>query len=540
MADISRRTLLGFGLSIGAVAGTGLLAGCVPAPAGSTGATAGSGLLPNYIPFSGIEPDYPALPNGTLAGFDRYPAVPLRVYKGKPGDGKPVSGIVQLGGPQPPGLNQNPYWQQLNTRVGSPMELQEVTAGADFVAKIATIQASGAFPDLMQLSPAIPSLGAFVKAKMIDLSDYLSGDKIKNYPLLANIPTDFWQACVFDGQLAGIPISRGPASSRVMFYRADLAAKLGIDGADITDFAAFRDALVEATDARAGRWGMVNNPLDYIRQMYSIPNNFAQRSNGSFTSAYENEHQKDALESARKLQELGVIQPDMASTTPVQAASKFGAGEGVFTWSSYTGYIGQYSTYHATNPAFAIGMLQVPGFDGGKGIGWRGNLNNNMVSIPIDSKARIETLLEIVSWLAAPFGSEEYLFQRYGIEGVHYSLDKTNPVPDPDKVTEILYPNYLGSGPYVLYAPQAPTFVRDVHAHMSSYLDDAVVDPTNLYYSQTYSSKSAQLLTTMQAVELDIIYGRQPVSAWDGAVRSYLDAGGTAIKNELARAAEKA
>ncbi len=214
-----------------------------------------------------------------------------------------------------------------------------------------------------------------------------------------------------------------------MFCRADVAAKLGIDGADITDLAAFRDVLVEVTDAKADRWGMVNNPLDYSGLMYSIQKNLAERSNGSLTSADENEVEKDELESVRELQKDGVMQPDMASTTPVKAAWKFDAGEGVCTWSSYTGYIGLCSTYYAANPAFASGMLQVRRYDGGMGIGWRCNLINNMVSITIDSKARIETLLEIGAWLAAPFGSEENLFQRYGIEGVHYSLTRRTRSP---------------------------------------------------------------------------------------------------------------
>ncbi len=121
-------------------------------------------------------------------------------------------GFVQLGGPQPHGLNQNPFWQELDTRVGSAMELQEITASADLVAKIATIQAGDGYPDLVQPSPASPGMGAFVKAKMIDLTEYLGGEEIKEYPLLANIPTDFWKECVYDGQLDGISMSRGLAS----------------------------------------------------------------------------------------------------------------------------------------------------------------------------------------------------------------------------------------------------------------------------------------------------------------------------------------
>lgn len=538
MADMSRRALLrsAAGVGAGVVAGSSLLAACSGASPNNPAAARAA--MPSYIPYTGVTPDYPALPNGTLAGFTHYPANPKPVYQGKPGDGQPVTAITQLNGPPPPALDSNQFWQELNNRVGSPLQIQQVNAGNDFVAKIATIQASGQLPDLMQLSPAIPSLGEFVRAKMLDLAPYLSGDKIQKYPFLANIPTDFWKGCVYNGQLAGVPIPRGAASSRVMFYRADLLAKRGITP-EIKSYQDFSDLLSEITDARASRWGLAANPLDYIRQMYSIPNNFYQEPNGSFSSAYEHPRQKDALEAARKLQANGVINPDMAAAPAPQVNQWFLSGIGVFNWGSYTGWPGASGGYTAVQPGTRFGLLQVPGFDGGKGRGWAGNLINNMVSIPASAKNRAETLLAIINWLATPFGSEEHTFTSFGIPGVHYTLDGTNPKPIPGKALELgVGIGYLGSGPYALYNAQDPDFVKTVHDHMSTFMDTAVLDPTQIYYSPTFGSKGGQLYNTMKLAELDVIYGRKPVSAWDDIVRDYLNRGGSAVKTELAKAAQ--
>ncbi|MHA4819846.1 extracellular solute-binding protein [Streptomyces aculeolatus] len=544
MAAMTRRAFNGSALGAGvATALSGpLLSGCSDSAGSGGGAGQASGdVLPRHIAFAAVKPDYPALGNGTPAGFTSYPSDPKVAYKGKPGDGEAVTGIAQLNGPVPPSLEDNQYWQELNKRAGSPLQIQSVTAGTDFVAKITALQASGDLPDLMQLSSAIPSLGEFVQAKMVDLAEYLAGDKVKKYPFLANIAPEFWRACVYNGRLAGIPIPRGAGSSRVMLYRADLLDKAGIKDPEVGSFEDFGDLLAEVTSARSNQWGLAANPLDYIRQMFSIPNNFSQNNDGSFVSAYEHERQKDALEAARKLQQKGVINPDVAGAQPPQRDQWFKAGEGVVNWSPYTGWPGSVGSTAGLDPDMRIGVLPMPGFDGGRGRGWVGSLTNNMVSIPTSSQDRIETLLAVVDWLSAPFGTSEYLFQRYGIEGVHYELDGANPKAVSGKAEELpIGVVYLGSGPFVLYGPEDSTFVPAAHESLSGYMRNAVVDPTNLYYSPAYGSNGGRLLSTMVAVELDIVYGRKPVSAWDAAVREYLDGGGTQIKTELAAAAKDA
>jgi putative aldouronate transport system substrate-binding protein len=535
MTEMSRRTALR------SVFGAGLAAAVLSACGSgeSSGGPAGAAKveLPKYVPYAGVTPEFPALPNGTVAGFTTYPASPKALTTGVPGDGKPITAIAQLNGPLPPTLEGNAFWQEVNKRIGSPMQIQLVNAGPDFIAKIATIQASDQLPDLMQLNTSVPSLAEFLQAKMLDLGPYLSGERIREYPFLANIPADFWKGCVHNGRLMGVPIPRGAASSRVMFYRSDFLDKLGIK-VEVTSYQAFSDLLSEVNDAKANRWALGANPLEYIRQMYSIPNNFERAGNGSFTSTYEHASQKDALEAARKLQAAGVINPDMGAAAQPQRAQWFLSGTGIFNWSTYTGWPPAQDI--AATPGISIEILQVPGFDGGRGRGWTGSLNNNMVSIPVSAKDRVTTLLKVINWLAAPFGSAEYLFTHFGVEGIHYTLEGGTPKPDPDKSKEVpIGLGYLGAGPFVLFGTQ-PDFVKTVHTHMSTFMDNVSQDPTNIYYSPTYGSKNAQLKTTMEAVELDIIYGRKPVSAWDAAVKDYLDKGGSAIKTELAKAAQSA
>ena len=53
--------------------------------------------------------------------------------------------------------------------------------------------------------PNIENLAEFLKAKCADLTPYLSGDAIKDYPNLANIPTSAWRVPIYGNAIYGIP-----------------------------------------------------------------------------------------------------------------------------------------------------------------------------------------------------------------------------------------------------------------------------------------------------------------------------------------------
>lgn len=540
MTNPTRRTFL-TAVGLGALAAP-VLASCssgpgtTPTPTG-TGTAAGS-LLPDYVPMTAVEADFPGAALGINDVFEHHPRPVTAVTTGTPGDGEPITGLAQLNGAPPQPLASNPYWQELNERIGSEMQIDAVNAGEDFLARVATVQASGDIPDLIQLNPAVPSLAEFLDASMLDLGPYLSGDAVNDYPALANIPQDFWRAGVYNGRLYGIPNPRGMVSSRVMHYRKDILDEQGIEP-DVASFADFRDLAIDQTDAAAGRWAIAANPLNYVRQMLGIPNGWSEV-DGSYVSAYTHEAQKDALAAVVELQEAGAINPDMGSSAPNQWVEWFGTGVAIFTFGTYTGWGGIYGTYAPGTPGFQIGLLQVPDFDSGSShVGWSGSLTNNIVCIPKSAEGRAETLLSVVDYLASPFGSEEALFLRYGAEGVTFDWDGDDPAPRADAATQLaIGVGYLGSPPYVFYYPTDPTAGQTVFDHMSEYVKTAVLDPTQIYYSPTFASKNGALSSAIAAVELDIIYGRKSLDDWDDAVETFLAGGGSTIGDELTEAAQ--
>src|SRR3954471_6367179 len=119
---ISRRRLLGG--SLAAAAGAGALSGCAAGTRPPDIAALNKPVaLPTYKRFDGPKPDLPRSHPLMPDCFYRFPAKPAKVTDGAPGDGSKVTGTTLTSNPIPPTADRNPYWQELNRRLGTPLEL---------------------------------------------------------------------------------------------------------------------------------------------------------------------------------------------------------------------------------------------------------------------------------------------------------------------------------------------------------------------------------------------------------------------------------
>ena len=149
-------------------------------------------------------------------------------------------------------------------------------------------------------------------------------------------------------------------------------------------------------------------------------------------------------------------------------------------------------------------------------------------------------LLRVLNWMAAPFGTEEYLFRKFGLPGRHYTLNGTDPVLTKDGGSEVClgeFPiQYLADGPYPAYFPGHPEAVDTAYNHFKAVLPSAILPPTYGLYSPTQSTKGKILDTRMDAITKDIQLGRADVNSWDDAVADYRKSGADAIRNEYEQA----
>ena len=73
-----------------------------------------------------------------------------------------------------------------------------------------------------------------------------------------------------------------------------------------------------------------------------------------------------------------------------------------------------------------------------------------------NSPDRIKQLLKVINYVAAPFGTKEYLVANYGVQGQDYQLDENgNPTRTKQGVSNMIpWQGVMGGPPVVLFDPQ--------------------------------------------------------------------------------------
>ncbi|MBE1489970.1 extracellular solute-binding protein [Plantactinospora soyae] len=540
-SSIGRRQFLTGALgTAAAVATPGLLAGCGggggPTGGGNNQAS-GSVRLPNYTPYTGVTPDLRGNPQGLLDAFLKYPEPAVRATNAAPGDGGPVSAFVLTNSPVPPALGQNPFWQELNKRLGADLRLT-IVPSADMPTKFATLVAGDDLPDLIVpalftpngLPAGTANLPAWLAAKCQDLTPYLSGDAVNDYPFLANLPADAWRDCRYNGGIYGLPVPRGVGGT-LMMRRDDVFKQLGVDPQP-GSFAEFRELCRKVTDARANRWALASSPLDFIRQMLGNPWRW-RLEGGQLVSAYEGEEYKQALADATQLVKDGVVHPDsFSNNAPLK--KWFNSGSALLITDRYTAWP-QFFAENVAGPTFEIGGMRPP-VHGGGGFAatWQAQATNNFTAFKKADEGRIRALLKVCNWLAAPFGTEEWLLRRYGVAGKHYNMRGGGPTLTQAGVSQtVLGVRYIVDAPDVIFVPGEAEATRKSYEYQASIIPTAIKDPTLGVFSDTWSRKSGQLGTIVNDANHDILSGRKPVSAWDDIVKQWRNTGGDQCRTEF-------
>ncbi|UQN29252.1 extracellular solute-binding protein [Brachybacterium kimchii] len=492
--------------------------------------------LPEHVPYQGVSPDLPGDPKtGLMDGYFEYPSSPTVATSGVPGDGDVIGSLVRTDSPVPPGVSRNAFWQALNERLGSDLKMNIVPA-PDWDQKFATVVAGDSLPELFVVAGGMQELPKFLEATAADLTPHLSGSAVKDYPFLANIPTDTWQQSAYNGKIMGIPVPRGIMSSSILYKRTDLLKEKGITE-DPASFDEFLALCKELTTPRSNVWALGAAPLDAVRQMLGIPNTWSEKG-GRLTRSLEAEQQKEALEATRKMVEAGVVSPDAFSSQATDRKNWFVAGRNYFMMDTLSAWP-NFEQIQSVGDSFRMDALRTPGFHGDPGMAcaWLGNPTYGISSIRKDAGDRIPTLLRVLDFLAAPFGTEEYLFRNYGVEGVDYDLKGSDPVATNRGVTETpLGFRYLADSPWPVYVPGKKSSTQSWHDAQKIVVGYGVADPTLGLYSETDTRIGGSITGRIDDLTNDILQGRKPVSAWDDGVAAWKKAGGNRIRDELEQA----
>jgi putative aldouronate transport system substrate-binding protein len=543
------------GVVVTAVAGPMLLEACTRAGGGTTTTNSAAVKLPTFVQFNGPPPDVAPKPNGVQAGWFTYPKKLVKSVKEAPLKGSQVTAQVPSFTNPPTPMASNAYWQEFNRQVGGTVTPNITSGNADYTAKVNTIMAGGDLPDYLHIPFSqgilnVPHLAEFLTAKCQDLTPYLSGDAVKDYPNLANLPTYAWKTAVIANAIFGLPVARSNFSNSHLFVQQNRLDQVGISQPKNAD--EFMQLMKQLTRPQQNQWGIgshTNQPafgIGFFQQLFRAPNNWKLGSNGKLTKDWEAEESKSAVAYVKQLYDAGVFLPGSANGSPTQAKVDYISGKMssvMDTWSAYGGYWTRALNQTAI-PGFKVRVMLPFGHDGGRPIYFSGTGGFGVAFMKKSSPDRVRELLRFANYLSAPFGTEEYLFQHSGVQGVHFNYDASgNPVQTSKGVAENqLNLGYVSSPPDVIYNSQTPTadYVRTAHDQEEALAPLAVADPTIGLYSATAASKGATLNQAVIDRLNDIITGRAPISAYDEMVSSWKTNGGDTIRKEYQDALQKA
>ncbi|HEU0168961.1 MAG TPA: hypothetical protein VFS62_14370, partial [Chloroflexota bacterium] len=505
--------------------------------AGASGAptTAGSGetwqgvKLPTTIAFKGPQPDLPGNSTGLDPGYYKFPKDTLVQSVPKPpGDGSQVSAFTYLTLAPPPPMDQNAAWQNVNKLTGATISMTQVSA-ADYPAKIGTLLAGNDYPDfiynLTTVNPqgSIPALGQFVKGRCSDLTPYLSGDAIKDYPNLANYTSYTWRSSVVEGKMYAIPVQRQP-NGNVIMYRKDLFDAAGVSMTNapknIDDFNQMLKALAQPKN---NQWGIAGGaatyfalgPVSPLLAMFNAPNNWKLDSSGKLTKDFETPEYKQALGWAQDTWKAGYWHPN----TPVGGN---GVGNNDFMGGRFAvlpGVWGQYVQLWDIQPTIDPKGLIYPMWpfmaDGTtKPVYLAGTGNFGLVHIKQQpNEARLKMLLGIANYFAAPFGTTEWLANYYGVEGTDFKYDQSGAPQPTDQGRKELTAvwRYIASPAYAEFDPyMSKVFADNNHTAQQAMEANMVFDPTLGLYSDTAFTAALPAQTDLLSAVTDIVVGRRP------------------------------
>ncbi|MFE2068432.1 sugar ABC transporter substrate-binding protein [Streptomyces sp. NPDC059467] len=544
MPSMSRRALLRTVAAGGAAVGVpGLLTACSTASDDGDVSNAGKKLAAwpaQAAAASGPRPDLAPTAAGVQAGYLTYPSDLTTSVKRTPGDGSTVRVMSVTFGTPPKGASQNQYWRAVEKALGVRIEFT-VIPQADYQKKMATVMAGDpdSLPDIINVFSGfpLPREAQFVQRRAEDLTPFLSGEAVRDYPNLAGIPTDAWRDMGrIGGRIYGIPLERPLPGSTLWLNQAmftDAGMKAGWTS---EDFAAVAG---KATHGRTYALGAAAGSLfgnGVHAAAHNAPNAWAVDKKGVFHSNLTDERYKAAVAYQAALRKNGSYYPEATSVSSADLGTLFLNG----TVGSLQDGFGAYQTRYPDSKGLLTPAPALPySVDGTPGGIVAARRSFGYTILKQAKKERIEMLLRLLDYLAAPFGTKEWELGHYGLEGVHFTRGadgspEATKLGEVENVTNLPF-RYLAEGPQVLFVPGMPDAVRALHDWQTKVVPVAIRNASYGLKSATEATQGTTLKALMDDTITAVIAGRASMSDYETAVTRWRARGGDTMAEEFAK-----
>lgn len=547
-ATTNRRTFLGLvAVAAAAAGGGGLLAACGEAASNQGTATnvdALSALLPNYKALDLVKPDITGIPP-VANGFLKYPTNLVDAITEKPGtSGTVAKAMTPWWGPTPPGLGKNSYLDAVNAELGIPIDFS-VQDGNTYGDKLSAILGARDVPDLLCVPSweygKIPKFTDAVKALFEDLTDYLKGDAVAPYAMLATLPTGAWQQAVWGGRLYSVPWPTDGPFPYALFYRKDLADAAGAQAPKtIDELYQFGKSM---TNAAKGVWGF-GDIFPMVQMFFGVPGaqgGWRKKADGSgIEHKYETPEFKAALEFIVKVYKDGLVHPDLVASKGADVKTLFNGGKIIAYNDGIGAWKGMQSEQLKVTPTFNMQPLPIFSATAGKDpVQWGSDAPIFYTFIKKGLGAdRTKELLRVLNWLAAPLGTKEYELREYGAEGKHFTrgADGTPIATDLGRKEIAAQYTFLGGRtPAIIQPADVPNFVTDLLTYSNATVKFLEKDPWAGIKLESPANYAKIGVPTEDKIT-DIQRGRRPLSDLDQVVSEWKSGGGEEGREFLAKA----
>jgi len=543
-ASTSRRNFLGLvGLGAASLAGTGLVTGCSKKP-GSTGsatnAEQAAGVVPTFKDSNLVTPDIKGV-SPMADGYVKYPTNLIDAITDKPiTSGKPVTATTPWWGPAPPTANK--FVEAVGADLGAPINFS-IQDGNTYGDKLNTMLGARDVPDLTCIPGwEINKLARFsdgVHVLFEDLTPYLAGDKASAYPLLAGLDTAAWRDSVWGGKLMGVPFPTDSPYPTAFFVRQDVIDQRGVAAPTTLDEVyAFGKKM---TNADKGEWAY-GDIFQEVLQICGNPgsqNGWFKGADGKVSHRYETPEYKRAVEFMVRVYQDKLIHPELASSKGGDVKTLFKGGK-IFAFADgLGGWKEVQREMTKSSPGFNMQAVKVFGADAGKPpTRWSSGATIMWTFIKKGlGKDRVEELLRVLNYTAAPFGTKEYELQNYGVEGTHFTRDASGAPATNDLFSKEFANQFIflgGRPPVVVSSPDLPNFAKDMLAWGN--------DATQYLEKNPWEGIKVEVPTEQAAIQqptddkiTDILRGRRPISDFDKVVAEWKSSGGDKARDFYAK-----
>ncbi len=535
----NRRSFLGL-VGLGALA----VAGCTSAPSGtgnSTDVNKLDAILPKFKALEVAKPDI-VVPPPAASGYLSYPSSLVKAITEKPGKGGGVIKVTTLNwGTVPPGLGSNKYMGAINAELGVDMEFA-INDGNAYADKLTALLGARDVTDVLVVpswNTNVPRFPEAVGTLFEDLTEYLKGDAVLKYAMLASFPKAAWQGCVWGGKLTAVPFVNDNPFAWGLFYRKDMLDAAGLQPPKTA--AELYELGKKVNKPDQGVWAF-GDITDYVQMIFKAAGSHGgwKVDGGKIINKIETPEFMAALEFTAKLFKEGLVHPDLAgSQTGADAAQLFKSGKIVIRQDGLGGWQNTLRDQLKVDPNFKMQPIPVFSHDGSTPLVW-GSADPIFYTFIKKGlgKARTEEILGCLNWCAAPYGTKEWELRQYGVEGVHFTRGSDN-VPKTNDTYNNEYANQYtfmsGRLAAVTGGSDTPNFVQDYTNWTKNAVQYLEPNPwAGVKIEQP--TKLSQLNTPTQDLIKDVVRGRRPLSDWPGIVADWKKNGGDEGRDFFAKA----